>query len=595
MLPTALEPYSILIVLVFAMAMFIWNRFRFDVVALSTLAVAVIIGAVPFRSVYSGINNSAVITVACVMIISDALNKSGILNHAVDRISLVSKSTILHILILCAITAVLSAFMNNVGALALMMPIAIKTSLENKRSPGIILMPMALASAMGGLTTLIGTPPNLLIASFRQQAIGKPFAMFDFAHASLVVAIVGVLFIVFIGWRLLPTRKAEQQAEDIFQIEDYITELKVGDKSTIIDSTVKEFQALSKDDYELLGIIRNHQSQFRLKPDFVFEKNDILIVEATSQVIEKLLRKTKCDIYGDHIQATADLRSADMATLEAVIPPACRLEGRSWQAARLRSRYHLTLLAIARKGKPFRSRMNHVNLLAGDVVLVQGPAESLESDTQRIGLLPLVSNGIQLQKTTTRSYLPLLIFILAIVCAAIQWLPVQVAFGGAVLLMALTKSIAVRELYDSIEWPIIILLAAMIPVGNALVTTGGTDLITHAMLSIAGNLHPVIMLCLVLIITMTLSDFMNNAVTTVVMAPIAISIAHALGLSIDPFLMAVAIGASCSFLTPIGHQNNTLVMGPGGYAFYDYLRLGLPLEIIVIITAIPMILWAWPL
>ena len=577
------------------MAMFIWNRFRFDVVALTTLAIAVLIGAVPYRSVYSGINNSAVITVACVMIISDALNKSGILNHAVDKLSHISKTTILHILILCFITAVLSAFMNNVGALALMMPIAIRTSIENKRSPAVILMPMALASAMGGLTTLIGTPPNLLIASFRQQATGTPFAMFDFAHAGLVIAIIGVLFIVFIGWRLLPARKAEQQAEDIFQIEDYITELKVGKDASIIETTVKEFESLIKEDYELLGVIRNRQTQFRLKPDFQFEKNDILIVEGTSQVIEKLLRNTKCDIYGDHKQATADLRNADMATMEAVIPPACRLEGRSWQAARLRSRFQLTLLAIARKGKPFRSRMNHVNLQAGDVVLLQGRAETIEADTQRIGLLPLVGRGIQLQKTTTRSYLPLLIFILAIICAAIQWIPVQVAFGGAVLLMALTNSLPIRQLYDSIEWPIIILLAAMIPVGNALVTTGGTDLITHGLLSIAGNMHPVAMLALVLVITMTLSDFMNNAVTTVVMAPIAISIARALGLSIDPFLMAVAIGASCSFLTPIGHQNNTLVMGPGGYAFYDYLRIGFPLEIIVIITAIPMILWVWPL
>ncbi len=595
MLPHYLEPYAILAVLLFAMILFIWNRLRFDITALCTLAVAVLIGAVPFHDVYSGINNSAVVTVACVMIISSVINASGILNSAVDKLSHLSKHPLPHISIICFITAILSAFMNNVGALGLMMPIAIKTSIENKRPPAMILMPMALASAMGGLTTLIGTPPNLLIASFRKQATGQPFAMFDFAHAGLVVAIVGVIFVALIGWRLLPTRKSPQQSEDMFEIEDYITELKVIESSTLVGTTIGEFEKLTNDDYELLGIIRNQQRLFRLKANHEFEQNDLLIIEASSKAIEALLRKTKCEIYGDHAKAKKDLRSGEMSVVEAVIPPSCRLEGRSWQDARLRSRYQTNLIAIARKGKPFRSRINHAKLQAGDVILIQGPEDSLDSFIQRLGLLPLVERGIQLKTPTLKSYLPLLIFIGAIILASTQWAPVSVAFGGAILLMALTRCVPVRQLYDSIEWPIIILLAAMIPVGNALVTTGGTDLITRALLSISSSIHPIGMLALILIVTMTLSDFMNNAVTTVVMAPIAISIARALGVSIDPFLMAVAIGASCSFLTPIGHQNNTLVMGPGGYQFSDYIRMGLPLEIIVIAIAIPMIAWVWPM
>ncbi|MDF1795586.1 MAG: SLC13 family permease [Coxiellaceae bacterium] len=594
MLPDALEPYSILIVLLLAMILFISNRLRFDIVALLTLAVSVIIGAVPFHLVYSGLDNSAVITVACVMVISFALNESGILNTAVDKLSHVTKNQFLHITTLCFITAVLSAFMNNVGALALLMPIAIRTSVENKRSPAIILMPMALASAMGGLTTMIGTPPNLLISSFRQQALGQPFAMFDFGKVGLWVAIGGVIFIIVVGWRLLPIRKPAGHTEDIFQIGDYITELKVNEKSSLIDKTLDDFSQLLDEEYIVLGIIRNRQKRFALKPTMIIEANDVLIVEATSTVIEKLLSKTKLEIYGNKLNTSEDLRNEDMATMEAVIPQASRMEGRSWQAARLRSRYQVNLLAIARKGKPFKERMNHVELQAGDIVLMQGPQETIQGVSQHIGLLPLIGRGIKTKKKNF-AYLPLLIFIIAIVLAAVQWVPVQVAFGGAVLLMALTRTIPIRQLYDSIEWPIIILLAAMIPVGNALVTTGGTDLITHSLLAVAKTIHPIGMLALLLIVTMTLSDFMNNAVTTVVMAPIAISIARGIGVAIDPFLMAVAVGASCSFLTPIGHQNNTLVMGPGGYKFSDYIRIGLPLEIIVIVISIPLIEWMWPL
>ncbi len=594
MLPDALEPYSILIVLLLAMALFISNRLRFDIVALITLAVSVIIGAVPFHLVYSGLQNSAVITVACVMVISYAINESGILDTAVDKLSHLTKNQFLHISIFCIITAILSAFMNNVGALALLMPIAIRLSVENKRSPGIILMPMALASAMGGLTTMIGTPPNLLISSFRQQALGQPFTMFNFGRVGLWVAIAGIIFIVIVGWRLLPKRKSLENAEDIFEIEAYITEIKVDEKSPVIEQTKAEFEKLLDDEYTLIGIIRKHRKRFSINRNFSIEPNDILIVQATSGVIKKLLAKGKLTIYADKTKISEELSDKDYATMEAVVPQASRMEGRSWQGARMRSRYQVNLLAIARKGKPFKERMNHVELQAGDVILFQGPHDVIPTVGQRFGLLPLIGRGISLQKKSF-AYLPLIIFMIAIVLAATQWIPVQVAFGGAVLAMALTKSIPLRHIYDSVEWPIIILLAAMIPVGNALVTTGGTDLITKTLLSIAKDFHPIGMLALLLIVTMTLSDFMNNAVTTVVMAPIAISIARALGVAIDPFLMAVAVGASCSFLTPIGHQNNTLVMGPGGYKFSDYIRIGLPLEIIVIIISVPLIEWMWPL
>jgi di/tricarboxylate transporter len=592
---SALKPYLIIAVLIISMVLFISNRWRFDVVALIALALSVLLGAVPFHDVYTGLSNSAVITVACVMIISGAISDSGILNTLISRLGSVSKTPLLHIACLSLITAILSAFMNNVGALALMMPIAIKTSIDNQRSPSLILMPLALASAMGGLTTLIGTPPNMLISSYRQQYLHQPFSLFDFSHAGFGVALVGLIFIIFIGWRLLPkTERKNPQAEDIFQMEDYITELKIPEGSKFIGLSLAEFEEKIDADCQILGRIRKHKKQHKLSSQDLIELGDVFIVETASERIHELINHAQLEIYGEKWLPQETLHSDEIATLEAVIPPGCRLERRSWQTTRLRSRFHSNLVAIARAGKAFKERINHVNLQAGDVILLQGPSENLKALTHHLGLLPLVERGIKRQ-TRQRSYWPLAIFLLAILLTITTGVPVQVSFGAAILVMVLTRTLPIRSLYENIEWPIIILLAAMIPIGHALQTTGGTTLITDGLLKIATQLSPTWILAIVFIVTMTLSDFMNNAATTVVMAPIAISIARALGVHIDPFLMAVAIGASCSFLTPIGHQNNTLVMGPGGYRFSDYIRLGLPLEILITIAAIPLILWAWPL
>jgi di/tricarboxylate transporter len=589
------EPYTILIILAGAMVLFIWGKWRFDIVALMALMAATLCGAVPFSQVYSGISNPAVITVACVMIISAAITESGILNRLIHKLDFIAKNTVLHIATLSVVSAVLSAFMNNVGALTLMMPIAIKTAIDNKRSPSLVLLPIALASAMGGLTTMIGTPSNLLIASFRQRAVGAPFTLFDFGYVGIWVAIAGVIFISLIGWRLLGSkRKAPEHAEDIFEIQDYITEIRVPEKSPVVDMCISDFEALLQTDYSLLGIIHKKKKRLRLYPQQTIHVDDILIVTSSSSVLEDILRVGKLELYGAETVSADTLRASDTDIIEAVVPQASRVEGRSWQGMRMRARYAMSLLAIAREGKPFKARLNHVELQAGDVVLLQGESEAMQSNIPRLGLLPLVERGIKIGGEK-KAFLPLFIFSVAIILAALQWVPVEVAFGGAVLMMVLTSVMPVRKLYDSIEWPIIVLLAAMIPVGYALKTTGGTELITHALLHVSHSAHPAVILTLVLVVTMTLSDFMNNAATTVVMAPIAISIAKALHVHVDPFLMAVAIGASCSFLTPVGHQNNTLVMGPGGYKFTDYVRIGFFLEVLVVLVSVPALLYFWPL
>ncbi len=588
--------YTILILLFITMILFIWGRFRYDIVALISLTIAVAIGAVPYHLVYSGLSNPAVITVACVMVISQTITNSGVLSPLIHAFDKFNYYPVIHIGLLTLITAVFSAFMNNVGALGLMMPIAIQSAIDAKRSPALYLMPIALGSAMGGLTTVIGTPPNLLISSYRAEntSIGHPFAMFDFSYCGFWIALIGVIFIAFIGWRLIPKRKNLSHTEEIFEIEDYITELKITEKSKLDNASIHEFESMLDSDYRVLGIIRNQRKRLVVRPQQRLEVGDILILQAPSSVIEKITSLYKLDLIGDQKKNIELLKDDDITVNECVVPQGSTLEGRSSAQLRLRSRHSCNLLAVSRQGRPFKERLNHVNLIAGDVVLLQGPNLLVQETISRFGLLPLLGRNINISKTKL-FYLPLLIFCIAIILAALQIFPVQIAFGGAVMVMLLTNIIPARKVYDMIDWPIIILLAAMIPIGHALQSTGGTALITHYLLQHATSLSPPAVLFLLMIITMTLSDFMNNAATAVVMAPIAVSIAQALNLNIDTFLMAVAISASCSFLTPVGHQNNTLVMGPGGYKFIDYIRVGLPLEIIVLATSMPLLLHFFPI
>lgn len=588
-------PYTILIVLLITMVLFIWGRWRYDVVAAIALMLSVAVGAVPFPKVYTGFSNPAVITVACVMIISQAITRSGSVGFLVRKITYLTKSPVLHIGTLSLITAVLSAFMNNVGALTLMMPVAIQTAIKSKRSPALVLMPIALASAMGGLTTLIGTPPNLLVSAYRQKLTGQPFSMFDFSHVGLFVAIAGILFIAIIGWRLIPKmRKTPKQTEDIFQVQDYIAEVKVPETSAIVGKTVGELKKLIQADFDVVGLIRNKKKKFALATTATLAGGDILIVQSSPKELQTLLEAGKLELVGGERISSDILRSEDVGLIEAVIPPGSRIENRSSHSIRLRARHRINLLAIAREGKPFKGRLQEVDLHAGDVVLLQGPVDILQENAASLGFLPLVERGLDVGMKR-KAFLPLLIFICSIALAATQLVPVQVAFGGAVLLMILFRTIPTRLIYEGIDWPVIVLLGAMIPIGAALQTTGGTALIAHVFMMSMKHFSPIFIIGLLLLVTMTLSDFMNNAATTVVMAPIAASIAQGMQANVNPFLMAVAIGASCSFLTPVGHQNNTLVMGPGGYKFMDYIRVGLPLEIIVLAVALPLLLWAWPL
>jgi di/tricarboxylate transporter len=580
--------------LAIALFLFAWGKVRHDIVALIALFLLVLAGIVPKDNAFTGFAHPAVVTVAAVLIISRALMNSGLIDVIASWVMKVGKKLIVQIFALTVVVAVASAFMNNVGALAILMPVALYIARKSGNAPSYILMPIAFGSLLGGMTTLIGTPPNIIIATFRGDELGTSFGMFDFSPVGLGVAVVGIAFISLIGWRTLPKRQGEPSPEDLFQIEDYITEVRVTKESKLKGQAVSEIQKLTDADIRILGLIRNKRRIHAPDLDEELKTNDILILEADSDDLKTFVNNSGVKLVGGKQFRRDAIGSKDIAITEAVVTANSPLVGNTAASLSMRTRFGLNLLAIARQEKKLRQRIDNIKFKTGDVLLLQGRVNNINDAITSMGCLPLAERGMKIG-VPRQIILAVGIFGIAIVSVVIRLLPVNIAFPLAALLLVIASVISVREIYTSVDWPVIILLGAMIPVGEALETTGGAGLIAAQILSIGTDFPVWATLAIVLVVTMFLSDVINNAATVVLMAPIGISVATGLNVSIDPFLMAIAVGGSCAFLTPIGHQSNTLVMGPGGYKFSDYWRMGLPLEILIVLVGVPLIVYFWPL
>ncbi len=577
-----------------ALVLFAWGRYRYDIVALIALIIVTAAGLIDKNQAVSGFGHPAVITVAAVLVISQSLRRAGLIDLIAQRLAPLTENTFLHIVSFSLVVAVASAFMNNVGAIAIMLPVTLASCAERGRSPAIILMPLAFGSILGGLMTMIGTPPNIIIATYRAELTGESFGMFDFSPVGVPVALLGLVFVALIGWRLIPhERQGKKSAQDLFQIEGYITEVKVSEASALIGQTILEAEKLTGDDVAITGIARGEGKMRHPAPWERLREGDYLLVRAEPTELKPAMDDHKLELVATETDTPPHLEPENTKIIEAVVTPGSRLEGRTPHFLRWRSGYNLDLLGIAREGEQIRKRIKRTELRAGDVLLLQA-AESGEEILSNMGLLPLPERGLALGEPR-RVLLPIAIFATAIIASAFGYLPIAVAFIAAIVAYVMLGILPLRELYTHIDWPIIVLLGAMIPVGQALEQTGGTELIASGILALTGAMPIWVILTLVMIVTMTLSDLINNAATALIMAPIAAAIAQGLGVSIDPFLMCVAVAASCAFLTPIGHQSNTLVMGPGGYHFSDYWRMGLPLEVLIVCVSIPMILAVWPL
>ncbi len=599
---------------------FLWGRWRHDVVAIGALLACVFGGLVPAGDAFAGVGHPAVITVACVLILSSGLQSTGAVDALVQRMMPKADGILLSLAALIGLGALLSAFMNNVGAMALLMPMAVQVAKKHQLPAGKVLMPLSFGTILGGMTTLIGTPPNMIVSGFRADSGSDPFGMFSFLPVGGAVAIGGVLFLLMIGWRLVPNR--EEAGAAGFETGNYLTEARVLDKGKAVGKNLRQIEeAFAEVDAQVIGLVRNELRITAPHPARVLKADDILIIEADPDALSAVLTTLDLTLEeevplsvaeepqeessagqaatahesketGSEISQDATDRQVDIQ--EFVVMPATALIGRTATGIRLRSQFGINLLAISRQGTRSIKRLRITPIHAGDVLLLQGNPNTLAGFAATYGCVPLAKRSIHLPDKR-QALLASVIMVVAIIAAASGQVPAAISFATGVLFFMLLRIVPARKAYESIDWSIVVLLGALIPVAGAMATTGAADLLARSLLEYVARGHPVLALALVLILTMTLSDFMNNAATAAVMCPLAISLAMELQVDPDSFLMAVAIGASCAFLTPIGHQNNTLILGPGGFRFGDYWRLGLPMEILVIGISLPILLWVWPL
>ena len=630
------EQLLILAILTATVGMFLWGRWRHDMVAAGALLACVLAGLVAPAEAFSGFGHPAVVTVACVLVLSRGLQSSGAVDVLAARLLPAKAGMVASLAALVGLGALLSGFMNNVGAMALLMPVAMQLAGRLSLPPGRVLMPLAFGTILGGMTTMIGTPPNLIVSGFRAQQGTGSFAMFDFTPIGLAVALGGILFIVLLGWRLVPAR--EKASTEGFETGAYVTEVRVGRESKAAGMFLREIEARLDDaGAQVIGLVRNEVRMNAPQSGRRVLAGDILVIEAEVDALPEVLStlglkleeagsssaedetgqedkdeknhgrdkagekaghkaEHKAGSAGEDAEAEAEKSPQDdeITLMELVVRPEAGLIGRSAKDLLLRTRYGLNLLAVSREGARSKARLRTLKIQAGDLLLMQGPLEALSEFAADSGCVPLARRELRIPDRG-KAWVAGLVMAFAVGGAALGLLPAAISFALGVLASMALRTVPLRAVYESIDWPVIVLLGALIPVAGAMESTGSANLIARALLEGVARGDAIVGLSLVLVVTMFLSDLMNNAATAAVMCPIAIGTATALGVSADPFLMAVAIGASCAFLTPIGHQNNTLILGPGGFRFGDYWRLGLPLELLVVAISVPMLLLVWPL
>ena len=617
----------ILLILCATVGMFLWGRWRHDMVAAGSLAACVLTGLVPSSEAFLGFSHPAVVTVACVLVLSRGLQTSGAVDALTRTVLPARAGVLLSMSVLCALGALLSGFMNNVGAMALLMPVAVQIAGRLNLTPGQILMPLAFGTILGGMTTMIGTPPNLIVSSFRAQTNAGSFAMFDFLPVGLAVAAAGVGFITLLGWRLVPARK--QSGVEGFESGAYITEARVIEGSKAAGMSLREIdKMLEETDTQIIGMVHNDVRMMAPSAWRRLQTGDIIVIEAEAESLagvlstlgleleevvrhaeqkeaetdnadraDKKLVKLENRVMDDTNEAAEEestINSDDTVLMELAVLPGSPLLGRSARDILLRTRYGMNLLAVSRQGQRSLARLRSRAFQSGDLLLMQGSPEAISEFASDNNCVPLAERELRIPNKR-KAWEASIIMVLAVGAAAFALLPAAISFSLGVLASMALRTVPPRSVYNAIDWPVIVLLGALIPVAGAMETTGTADLMARFLINNMAQGDAVIGLTLILVVSMFLSDLMNNTATAAVMCPIAIATAAALDVSTDPFLMAVAIGASCAFLTPIGHQNNTLILGPGGFGFGDYWKLGLPLEILVIGISLPMLLLVWPL
>jgi len=574
-------------------ALLLWGRFRYDLVAFSALMIAVILGVVPVDVAFSGFGHPATIIVALVLVVSAGLVRSGAVFLITRTLVDATRGLGAHIALMGGIGAVLSAFMNNVAALALLMPVDIQTARKAGRPVGLSLMPLSFATILGGMATLIGTPPNIIIASIRQETLGEPFRMFDFAPVGGIAALAGLAFVALVGWRLIPNRGVQEESSDV--LAEYIAELTIPPESPQIGKRVALLDEVAeKSDVAIIGLIRDGKRRYGRATNAILREGDALVLEATPEALDEFRAALNLNFSDTRRQELLTAAGDGLEVIEVVATESARITGRTAQGLGLAWRQSTVLMGISRQGRRITSQVRKTEVEAGDILLLLAPRDRGPDVTDWLGCLPLAERGLNVT-ANDKAWLAIGLFAAAVLAASIGLIYLPIALGLVVVAYVLTKILPIADIYDHIEWPVVVLLGSMIPLGSALESSGGTELIANALVQLTNGLPAWAILTVLMVVTMTLSDVLNNTATAIVAAPVGIQMALTLEVSPDPFLMTVAVAASAAFLTPIGHKNNTLVLGPGGYRFGDYWRMGLPLEILIIAVSVPSILLFWPL
>lgn len=585
--------YLSIALLVAMMAMFVWGRFRYDITAMLALLAGLALGIVTPKAAFTGFSDDIVIIVGSALVISAAVQRSGMVERALSLIAGRVTRIRTQLFVLTASVGVTSALVKNVGALAMLMPAAFQMAKKNKASPSVFLMPMSFASLLGGLMTLVGTSPNIIVSRVRQDMVGQPFRMFDYFPTGFGLLVIGLIFLRF-GYRLLPRdRRGVPTMGEALDIQDYVTEVTIGGGSPAIDETVDQFTDRHDGDVTVTSVMRAGMRS-EPRPWMTLREGDTLILGGEPDVLERVISTNKFALAGSERDVPEDRKDDEVGVIEAVIATNSPLIGRTASRMQLQRRLGINLIAVSREGERLTHRLGGTVLRAGDVVVLQGPLSLLPERLAELGALPLAERALRLGNSG-RGVLPVAILAVAMIATATGYVPVAVAFFAAAALILAVGALPLAEAYASVEWPILIMLGALIPVSDTLRTTGASQILATWLAHVAAGLPPWGAVALILVAAMAVTPFLNNAATVLVMAPIAAVFAHDLGFKPEAFLIATAMGAGCDFLTPIGHQCNTLVFGPGGYKFGDYARLGAPLSLLVVLVGTPLILMTWPL
>lgn len=575
-----------------AVALFVWGRFRYDLVALGMLLLGVVTGVVKPASAFSGFTSDVVVIIACALVMSAAVARSGVIEQLLRPLLSRLHTTSAQVVGLAGATAVLSMLTKNVGALAILMPVAIRKARSSGTSRSSLLMPMSFMSLLGGLVTLVGTSTNIIASQVRQDALGKPFRMFDFAPVGLTLTAAGLIF-VSVGWRLLPRDRQGTAGMGEALDARYATEAKVPDDLPADLETISDLK-LGADDVRLTAVLRDGAPRHAPFPDARLIPGDTLMLEGGQEGLANVFARTPLIQARRDSAVEKDQASEEVRSIEAVVETESVLVGRSAGGLRLQPQFGVNLLAVGRRGQRITEQISDLTLQAGDVLVLQAGEKALPAALQSLGVLPLVERDVQLG-ATPRRWLPVAILAAAMVLVAFNLVSVAVAFFGAAVLTVATGGLSMREAYGALDAKVLVLIGALTPLSEAIRTTGGAALAAGALAGVLHDQPAILVLGAMMVAAMACSPFLHNAPTVLVLGPIGVALASRLHLSPDAFLMAVATGAGCDFLTPVGHQSNTLVMGPGGYRFGDYARLGLPLSVLVLALGLPLIALVWRL